>query len=289
MEGGSSFTRSALPVRDLHRQHGVDLPTDSVGSCQGSRETRYLSQNQEPKEVTSIPLLQESPFPITPPSTGTSAAATHTRLLPANRLLQPQFPNRFRRDSPASIGKELGHRDIKKLNQSCPASLGQRLGESQGLLTPAACHSHQPAPQTLSPALCPAPGQAGDPLFALSLWQVSLAARVLPAGIPNRAPIPVSKCHGCPSATGAFLPTNGPCWGLRLRSTPANSLPTNADKQVLCHARHRGVGPTGALQGRGGKGRLQLGKQILINTGQTESATEHGAPYLSLHQHLSTP
>lgn len=148
--------------------------------------------------MTSIPLLQESPFPITPPSTGTSAAATYTRLLPANRLLQPQFPNRFRRDSPASIGKELGHRDIKKLNQSCPASLGQRLGESQGLLTPAACHSHQPAPQTLSPALCPAPGQPGDPLFALSLWRVSLAATwdTQLSSHPCVQMPRVSKCHG---------------------------------------------------------------------------------------------
>lgn len=50
-------------------------------------------------------------------------------------------------DSPTSIGKEFSHRDVKKLNQSCPATSEQRLGESQGLLTPALYCSHQRHPK----------------------------------------------------------------------------------------------------------------------------------------------
>lgn len=62
-------------------------------------------------------------------------------------------------DSPTSIGKEFSHRDVKKCNQSCPASSEQRLGESQGLLSPALYCSHQ-----LNLVLCPAP-QTGASLI----------------------------------------------------------------------------------------------------------------------------
>lgn len=53
------------------------------GFVLGLRRDSTSHPKSRPKEVTSIPLLQESPFPVAPLSTGTSAVATHTRLLPA--------------------------------------------------------------------------------------------------------------------------------------------------------------------------------------------------------------
>lgn len=198
-----------------------------------------------PEDVTLTPLVQESPFPVTPPihrhvRCGHPQPAPPGRSLPANRLLQEQFPNRFRRDSSASAGKELNHTDIKKLNQSCPASLERRLGESQGLPTPAACRSHQPAARTPSPALCPAPG-AGR---GLTLSPVVTVGELGCQGAASWGT--QSSAHHCIQMPRARPARKEPMPRLEASQHPCKQAPTNADKQVLPTARHRGVRPTGA-------------------------------------------